>query len=452
MNELKFPKNFTWGTATSAYQIEGGWNVDGKGLSIWDDFVRRKGKIDNGDNGDLGCNHYNLYSKDIDLMSDLGYPNYRFSISWPRVVPNGDGSVNPKGLEFYDRLVDKLLTKKINPFVTLYHWDLPSKLQESGGWMNRATAERFADYSEIVINKLGDRVKNWITINEPWIIYVTGYILGVHPPGFIRPYSSLKVVHNLLLAHGLALERIRSNFPKSKVGITNALSPVQYFKWNCGEKTVARAHAIQNSMWMDPIFKGRYPSVIEEEIYSQNRRNIHPGDLQIISKPTDFLGVNHYTRSIVRAAPIPLFRFIPVKPKYKDAEFTSMDWEIYPKGIKDLLDWIRKEYGNPTIFITENGVAFKESPSSDGIVHDHNRIAYLKEYLTNIYHSIQEGSDVRGYFVWSFMDNFEWQAGYEKTFGLVHIDRDDPNFKRTPKKSADWYSNVIRKNGFQYIE
>ncbi|MCC5814404.1 MAG: beta-glucosidase [Leptospira sp.] len=443
---MKFPKNFVWGTATSSYQIEGAMEQDGKGLSNWDDFVSKKGNIKNGDNGNIAADHYNRYEEDIKLMKSLGYPSYRFSISWPRIQPTGSGDVNQMGLDFYDRLVDNLLKHKIRPFATLYHWDMPLNLHKEGGWMNRSTVERFAEYSEIVVKKLGDRVRDWITINEPWIIYVTGYMLGVHPPGKIRPYSSLKVAHNLMLAHGLAMEKIRLHSPKSRAGITNALSPVQSWNWKRGNKTVERANAFINGIWLDPIYKGRYPIVIEDEIFSQNKGNILPGDLKIISQPTDFLGINHYTRSLVRWSPVPLFRFLPVTPKYKGVEYTSMGWEIYPKGIKDLLDWVRTEYDNPPIYITENGAAFYESPGEDGIVHDQNRIHFLKSYLQNIHHSIEEGSDVRGYFAWSFMDNFEWHYGYEKTFGLVHVDYKSKELTRTPKDSAHWYGKVCREN------
>jgi len=442
-----FPKNFIWGTATSSYQIEGGKLQDGKGLSNWDDFSSKKGRIHNGDTGDIAADHYNRMEEDLRLMKSLGYPAYRFSISWPRVQPGGK-SWNPKGLDFYNRLVDSLISKKIQPFVTLYHWDMPKELADAGGWMKRETVHKFGEYCEYIVKKLGDRVKHWITINEPWVIYVCGYMLGIHPPATFRPYSGLRVAHNLLLAHGTALERIRKFSPSSQAGITNALSPVVSSSWTGGSKTVQRANAIQNRIWMDPIYKGRYPSEIEKEIYSQNKGNIFPEDLRLISQPTDFLGVNHYTRTIVRWAPVPLFWFLPVKPKYKGVEFTNMNWEIYPQGMKDILDWIRKEYGNPPVYITENGAAFREFPSQDGVVHDEYRIQFLKSYLLNVHHAIGEGSDVRGYFAWSFMDNFEWHYGYEKTFGLVHIDYSSPKKTRTPKDSARWYARVCRENGF----
>lgn len=443
-----FPNHFLWGTATSAYQIEGSHAADGKGLSVWDEFVTRGKKICNGDRGDLGCDHYKKYREDVGLMKTLGYPGYRFSISWPRVQPNGVGAINPAGIDFYDRLVDELLSNNILPFATLYHWDLPWELEKTGGWMNRATAERFGDYTENVVQKLGDRVNNWITINEPWIIYVTGYILGIHPPGQFRPYSGFRVAHNLLLAHGLAVQRIRSINPESKVGITNALSPVHSYRLDRGEKTVERAHAIQNSLWMDSVFKGQYPSIIQDEILSQLGSCFQEGDMSTISTPTDFVGVNHYTRTIVRWAPVPIFRFIPVRPKYQGLQTTGMDWEIYPQGLKEILDWIRTEYGNPPVYITENGAAFQESPDTQGIVNDWERIRFLESYLTQVHHSIAEGSDIRGYFVWSFLDNFEWYYGYAKTFGLVHVDRSSHQLTRTPKQSAHWYSHVCQNNGF----
>jgi beta-glucosidase len=446
MSQYVFPKGFVWGTATSAYQIEGASDIDGKGPSIWDEFCKTGKKIKNGDSGALGCDHYNLFENDISLMQKLNYRAYRFSISWPRVLPTGSGEINPKGLDFYDRLIDKLLKSKINPFVTLYHWDLPLALEKSGGWMNRETSYKFAEYSELIIRKFGDRVKNWITINEPWIIYVTGYMLGMHAPGKICPYSSLRVAHNLLLAHGLAVERIRGFNKKLKVGITNALSPVDYYKLNGGIRTVARADAFQNALWMDPIFKGRYPAEIEDEVFSQNKKNLQPEDMRIISQKTDFLGLNHYTRTIVRSAPIPLFRFFPVKPKYRGVEFTSMGWEIYPLGIRRVLEDIRSNYGNPEVFITENGVAFQESPDETGYINDTNRINYLSAYLKEVHRAIQDGSRVSGYFLWSFLDNFEWQEGYAKTFGLVYVDRKSGRFDRVPKASAHWYSQLIRQN------
>ncbi|MDZ4727568.1 MAG: GH1 family beta-glucosidase [Leptospira sp.] len=449
MITLKFPKNFIWGTATSSYQIEGGILDDGKGLSNWDVFSKKKGKIKNSDHGDIACDHYHKYKEDVNLLKKLNIQSYRYSISWPRVLPNGVGSINQKGLDFYDRLTDELLKNNILPFVTLYHWDLPQKLEDLGGWLNRDTADLFGDYTEIIVRKLGDRVKNWITINEPWIVMIAGYVLGAHAPGLRRPFSAFKVAHNLLLAHGKSLERIRSLSPKAKAGITNALSPVYSNRRDKETNVVKRANAIMNKLWLDPIFNGKYPDEIESLVHSQNKGNIKDGDMKLISAKTDFLGINHYSRMIVRRFPIPVFKFIPVLPKHTSAKFTTMGWEIYPEGFYDLLKWVKEKYANPPIYITENGISLNDT-LKENTVNDPDRIQYLKDYLLSMSKAMEEGVDVRGYFVWSFLDNFEWQEGYEKKFGIVYVDRNDPNLKRIPKDSAKWYAKVCKENGFIY--
>ncbi|MCP5495478.1 MAG: beta-glucosidase [Leptospiraceae bacterium] len=448
MNNIVFPKDFVWGTATAAYQIEGAYKEDGKGSSIWDEFVNKKGKIKNGDTGDIACDHYHRYKEDIELMNSLHYPAYRFSTAWSRIFPEGKGEINHRGIDFYDKLVDFLVSKNITPFVTLYHWDLPSALEKTGGWLNRNTSKYFADYAETVVKKLGDRVTNWITINEPWIITFAGYIYGAHAPGFKKPFSSFKVAHNLLLAHGMAVERIRNLNPKLKVGITNAPLPIYSYRLDKDLKAVKRANAIINKLWLDPIFKGEYPEEIRKYVYSQNKGNIEENDLRLISQKTDFLGINNYTRMIVKSMPFPIFSFRPLQPSYKGVKFTSMGWEIYPHGFFDLFMWLKSEYNNPTVYVTENGASFYEKLENNRLV-DTNRIEFLKEYLFSLHKAIQKGCDIKGYFVWTFLDNFEWQEGYEKTFGLVHIDRKDPNLKRTPKESAFWYSEVCQKNGFR---
>ncbi|MDX1961136.1 MAG: GH1 family beta-glucosidase [Leptospiraceae bacterium] len=447
--EIIFPKNFLWGTATSAYQIEGAFDQDGKGFSNWDIFTKKKNKIKNFDNGDIACDHYNKWEEDIELISKLNIKSYRFSISWSRILPLGKGLINSKGLDFYEKLVDKLLKLDIIPFITLYHWDLPFELEKDGGWYSRQTSHLFADYTEIVLNRLGNKVKNWITINEPWIVMMAGHVLGAHAPGNFRPYSSLKVAHNLLLAHGLAVQRIRKISPESKVGITNALTPVYSNTLDKESKSVSRANALMNKLWLDPIYHSKYPDEILDSVISQNRKNLFPEDLKIISEKTDFLGVNHYSRMVVKNFLLPLYSFFPVIPKYEGIKLTSMGWEIYPNGFYDLLIWIKNSYQNPPIYITENGVSLKES-LVNGKLDDPERIDYLKEYLFNLKKAIAKGVDVRGYFLWSFMDNFEWQEGFEKTFGIVHIDRTSPDLKRTPKESAYWYSKLIKYNSFQY--
>jgi beta-glucosidase len=449
MLKLQFPKNFLWGTATSSYQIEGGAFEEGKGLSNWDVFTKKKGKIKNFDNGDIACDHFHKYKEDVALIKKLNIHSYRFSISWPRVIPNGIGQVNQKGLDFYDRLVDELLRKQILPFVTLYHWDLPNALEEKGGWLNRDTAYHFADYTDVILKKLGDRVKHWITLNEPWIVMVAGYVLGAHAPGLRKPYSSLRVAHNLLLAHGLGLERIRSHSPKAIAGLTNALTPVYSNQLNKEGKAVRRANALMNQLWLDPLYKGKYPTEIESAVLSQNKHNIKDGDMELISRKTDFMGVNHYSRMIVKSIPFPLFRFFPVLPAAESTQFTTMGWEIYPQGFYDLLKWLAKEYGNQPIYITENGIS-QTDVVKDGKVEDPSRIQYLKEYLLSMLKAMEEGVDVRGYFLWSFLDNFEWQEGYEKQFGIVYVDRQSSDLKRIPKASAQWYAKVCKDNGFIY--
>lgn len=449
MKKVLFPENFTWGTATAAYQIEGGFDVDGKGLSIWDDFSHKKGKIKNGDTGDIACDHYHKFEEDTKLMKSLGYPNYRYSISWTRILPEGKGRINQKGIDFYNKLTDSLLEKKITPFVTLYHWDLPLALHKEGGWYNRETAYRFAEYTDIVTRVLGDRVKNWITLNEPWIVMVTGYVLGVLAPGYRRPFSSMKVAHNLLLAHGLAMPVIRKNVKNSNAGITNAFSPVHSYRMDKDLKARKRADAIMNRLWIDPIIKGKYPEEIQKSVESHNKKTNLSEDLKIISAPTDFMGVNNYSRTIVKGVWLPLYNFLPVTPNYQGVKFTSMGWEIYPNGLYEILKMLQNEYGNPPVYITENGVAFYE-PKEPKTIQDDNRIQFLKDYLFQVHRAIIKGANVKGYFVWSFMDNFEWAEGYEKTFGLVYVDKNDPNLKRYPKKSASWYSKVIKDNGFEY--
>ncbi|MCB1156124.1 MAG: beta-glucosidase [Leptospiraceae bacterium] len=449
MQKLEFPKEFVWGTATAAYQIEGSPKEDGKGESIWDRFSHTRGKIRTKETGDIACDHYKRYKEDIALMAELGYSAYRFSVSWPRIMPNGKGPVQKRGMDFYDRLVDELKQKNIEPFLTLYHWDLPQKLQEEGGWLNRDTASYFADYTEEMVKKLGDRVKFWITLNEPWIFTVLGYFLGVHAPGLRKIFRFYKVAHNVLLAHGLSLAKIRAVNKSVRVGITNALSPVHSHRLDKYSHSVTIANAVMNRLWMDPIFLKKYPTAIERKVLAQNKGDIHPEDMKIISAPIDFLGVNNYSRTIIKPLPIPVYPFVPVTAFYPGVKLTEMGWEVYPDGLYQILKWIKEEYGNPPVYITENGVAYKDKLENTKIS-DPERIDFLKKYLSSVHRAILEGADVRGYFVWSFMDNFEWAEGNAKTFGLVHIDRTSSDLKRYAKDSAYWYSDVIKQNGFQF--
>ncbi|MCX7023395.1 MAG: GH1 family beta-glucosidase [Spirochaetes bacterium] len=443
---MKFPDGFTWGAATAAYQVEGAWNEDGKGRSIWDDFCRKPGKVRNGDTGDLACDSYHRWPEDVKLLQEGGFGAYRFSVSWPRVQPGGRGRANQAGLDWYSRLVDGLLEAGIEPWITLYHWDLPSSLQESGGWYERSTAEAFADYADVVAHALGDRVKRWITLNEPWVVTACGHALGIHAPGFRRPYSALRVAHCLLLAHGLAVPRIRAASPGALVGLTNNLSVVDGVRIDRPpSKAARRFDAIANRMFMDPVFNRRWPTEIAGAVDRQAGRNLRPGDLELIGVPIDFLGVNNYSRTIVKASPLPLYSFLPVRPAYGHAAFTSMDWEICPEGLYRLLMGIARDYGNPPVYITENGAAFEERPDG-GVVRDGNRIDYLRAYLSQAARAAAEGCSLRGYFVWSLLDNFEWAEGYARTFGLVHVDYEGGTLARTPKDSYRWLAQVIGRN------
>ena len=450
---MEFPKNFVWGTATAAYQIEGAWNSAGKGTSIWDDFAHAPGKIKTGESGDIACDHFNKYKEDIKLMKKLGYPAYRLSLSWPRILPEGRGSVNRAGIDFYKRLMDELRKAGIKPYVTLYHWDLPSALQKEGGWYSRKTAEAFARYAEIAAKEFGSLPEAWITLNEPWIVTVCGHILGTHAPGHKNILKLFTVAHNLLLAHGYGVQAIKSALPKAKVGITNALQMVDDVRRDRQGGQVARADAIFNRLWLDPIYKKRYPENIQRLVSMLNGKNIREGDMDIIGAPIDFLGVNNYSRTVVRKMPMPLQNFASVRPRYDGAGFTNMDWENYPEGMYRLLMRIARDYGNPPVYITENGIAIKESPETvrvgkTEVMYDKARVAYLRDYLSAVWRAAQDGVDVRGYFVWSFMDNLEWAEGTEKTFGLVSVDFSKPDRPRKPKYSALWYSNVVKNNGF----
>jgi len=448
MKKIIFPKNFKWGTATASYQIEGAWNEDGKGLSIWDTYSHMKGKIRDNTNGDVACDHYHKFEQDIDLMSKLNVNSYRLSTAWTRIIPDGTGQINEKGFDFYDRLIDKLLTKKITPYVTLYHWDLPQKLQDKGGWLNRDTSKYFADYAEIVSARFKDRVQNWITLNEPFIAMLCGYLVKEHAPGLFKPLSLYKVAHNLLLGHGMAVEKLRSVSKKFNIGLANAMTVI-YPNSEKDLKAANTAEAVFMRLFMDPIFKGKYPDAISKMVKLQNWNNMKHGDMEIISQKIDFIGINHYSRTLVEKSLRPIYPFNPVTPSYEGVKFTEMGWEIYPDAFYKLMKWIKDEYNNPPIYITENGVACPDQVVK-GKVADNDRIEFLTNYLTALHKAISEGVDVKGYFVWSFMDNFEWAFGNAKRFGLVHVDYD--SLKRTMKDSGKWYSTVCKINGFSVNE
>lgn len=443
----EFPDDFMWGTATASYQIEGGAYEDGKGPSIWDHFSHIPTKIYGGDTGDVACDHYHRYREDVTNMKEIRLKAYRFSISWPRVIPEGKGKINESGLEFYDRLVDALLEAGIEPFVTLYHWDLPQRLQENGGWGNRDTVGYFKDYAALIAHRLGDRVHHWITHNEPWVVSFLGHAFGVHAPGVMDFSLALQVSHHLLLSHGEAVTVLKDiGDEKTRVGITLNLSPIHSASQKKEDIEAAKIYDGNLNRWfLDPIFYGAYPPDMLDH-YGEKAPRILPGDLGTISKKIDFLGVNYYTRHIVRYDPrqriLKISSVVPEK-----AELTDMGWEIYPSGIYELLKRVQNDYSPEAMYITENGAAFPDVPDSKGKVEDERRINYLREHFCFTHKAIQEGVRLKGYFVWSLMDNFEWAYGCSKRFGLIYVDY--PTQRRTFKKSAHWYRTVIQSNSVE---
>lgn len=439
MNTYRFPSNFLWGAATASYQIEGAWNEDGKGESIWDRFSHTPGKIKNGDTGDVACDHYHRYPEDIALMRQLGLKAYRFSISWPRLIPNGMAPVNPAGLDFYDRLVDRLLAANIQPFATLYHWDLPQALEDKGGWRNRDTASYFADYTAVAVKRLGDRVKHWATFNEPAVAAFAGHFWnGGHAPGLNDFKIAIQVVHHILVAHGLSVQTIRSVESNLQAGIVLNIWPHEPASGHPEDAKAAEKAWQQSSevTFMDAIFKGHYPQPAWQSA-GENRPQVAPGDMALICQKLDFLGINYY-------APMRISTSGKPPERLEASEYTEMGWEVHAPAMYRMLTLLNRDYRLPPLYITENGAAFKDEVSADGKARDPRRIAYLRDHFIETHKAMQEGVDLRGYFVWSLMDNFEWAEGYGKRFGLIHVDYE--TLKRTLKDSAEWYAGVIREN------
>jgi beta-glucosidase len=435
----RFPADFLWGAATAAYQIEGAWDEDGKGESIWDRFCRAPGNIADGDTGDVACDHYHRYMQDVALMRQLGLRAYRFSISWPRVLPDGRGPVNEAGLGFYSRLVDGLLADGIQPFVTLHHWDLPQALQEQGGWARRETCLAFADFAALMVNRLGDRVRCWTTFNEPRVIMLNGHLLGSHPPGIRDVETADLVGHHLLLAHGLAVQAMRSAAAGLQLGIVLNQSGTHPAGDSAAEAAAAeRAWQEDETFFLDPVFKARYPAAISDRT-ERIASSIRDGDLALISQPLDLLGLNFYSRHLIGAQ-----GQVVLPPA---GEFTEMGWEVHPPALRQLLNRMHADYPLPPIYITENGAAFQDAVAPDGRVHDERRLEYLRQHLVQLRLAMQDGVDVRGYFVWSLLDNFEWTFGYSKRFGIVRVDY--PTQVRTIKDSGHWYSRVIAANAVE---
>jgi len=427
-----FPSTFVWGTATAAYQVEGAATEDGRGESIWDRFSATPGNVANGDTGAVACDTYHRYAEDIRLMRTLGIGAFRLSVAWPRILPEGRGPVNRAGLDFYDRLVDDLLANGLDPYVTLYHWDLPQALEENGGWPVRDTVDAFTEYTEVVVARLGDRVRHWITQNEPWVISWLGYGLGVHAPGRTSDSDALAAGHHILLAHGRAAEVLRREAPDSEVGIAVDLVPM--YPFSDTEADIEAAHredGFRNRWFLDAVLGRGYPEDMLER-YAEILPPIADGDLETIAAPLDFLGINYYTRNVVRAG--------VGEVATEGAEHTDMGWEVYPDGLRDLLVRLHAEYELPDLYITENGAAFPDS-RNNGTVPDPRRIAYLGGHLDAVASAIADGVPVRGYFLWSLLDNFEWAFGYSRRFGIVYVDFE--TLERVPKDSFAWYRDFI---------
>jgi beta-glucosidase len=444
--KIQFPDKFLWGAATAAYQIEGAWNEDGRAESIWDRFSHTPGKVTKGENGDVACDHYHRWPQDVALMAELGLKAYRFSISWSRVLPDGRGNVNQKGIDFYSRLVDGLLEKNITPFITLYHWDLPQALQDAGGWLNRRIIDWFAEYAAVVYRALGDRVQNWMTINEPNVFSTLGYRLGYHAPGVQDPATSFQVLHHLYLAHGAAIRTMREVLPSGKIGIVPAL--VQNYPATDSPEDIEAAHQrnMMDQSLIEPLMRGQYlPQQLDYLDSIGARPVILDGDMELISTPADFLGINHYFSYFVSAKHGD--GFVPPKP---GLPVTDLNWPIYPNGLRDMLIRVTKEYGSMPIYITENGAAFNDQVSPDGQIHDTRRVEFLRGFISALGEAIEAGVDVRGYFVWSLMDNFEWNKGYDPRFGLIYMDYTTQ--KRIVKDSGRFYADVIRANSVNLSE
>jgi len=443
---LVYPEGFLWGAATSAYQIEGAWNEDGKGESIWDRFARWPGHVLNGDTGDTACDHYHRMEADVALMAELGLPWYSFTLAWTRLLPQGRGAPNPRGLAFYDRLVDTLLARGIQPKATLYHWDLPQALQDEGGWPAPATAEAFAEYARLAFDRLGDRVKIWATFNEPWVAAFLGYGHGLHAPGLCHAQAAYQSAHHMLLAHALAVQVYRQGNYGGKIGLILNLNHILPASQRPEDLAAAeRVYAETHRIFLDPLVHGRYPEAFYAWLGPHAPRR-QAGDLARIHGTYDYLGINHYNTDTAAYDVHASWLKARLRPYTAPGwGFTTMNWGVNPAGLRAELRDLQENYGNPEVYITENGCALPDQPDENGFVADWERIAFLRAHLREVHAAIQQGARVRGYFVWSLFDNFEWERGYTQRFGLVRIEYN--TLKRIPKQSARWYGEVIRRNG-----
>jgi beta-glucosidase len=433
---MTFPKEFVWGAATAAYQIEGGAHADGRGESIWDRFCATPGKVQNGDSGDAACEHYFRWREDLDLMRHLGLAGYRFSIAWPRIQPDGRGAPNPKGIDFYRQLVEGLLEREIRPLATLYHWDLPQALQDAGGWTSRDTVDRFVAYANVVFESLGDLVSDWITHNEPWVTSFLGYGTGTKAPGVRDWRAALTAAHHALLSHGRTVASLRAQQPGARIGITLDLTQVY------GEPEAARRLDGHHNRWfLDPVLRGGYPADMVD-LYEERLGElgfVRDGDLAEIAAPIDFLGVNFYRPTVVRlqeeSGPVGVEALPDEEP------VTAMGWTVQPHALDELLVRLKADYGDVPVVITENGAAFDDRLDGGDVIEDPRRVEYLRGHLAAVERALHAGVDVRGYYVWSLLDNFEWEHGYSKRFGIVYVDY--PTQRRVPKRSALWYRDLI---------
>jgi beta-glucosidase len=453
---IQFPRNFFWGAATAAYQIEGGWNADGKGESIWDRFVHTPGKIKNGDTGDVACDSYHRWQEDVALVQAMNLNSYRFSIAWTRVQPTGSGAANSKGIDYYSRLVDALLAARIRPLVTLYHWDLPQLLEDAGGWPVRDTAWRFADYAELVGRALGDRVSDWLLFNEPLAFTYRGYLEGTHAPGRRNFFDFLRATHNVNLAQGEAFRSLKAVCPAARIGTSLSMSPCDPATDSEEDRVAAeRAHAITNLWFLEPALKGRYPEAFT--YLPDIAMKIRSGDLEKMRAPLDFIGINLYYRTIASTPGAferishPQQWVFPVKVAGGEkGQRTDFGWEVWPQAMYDMVTRITRDFNRPVIEITENGCAYNDAPGGpNNIVNDTRRIEYNQQYLQALARAMADGADVRGYHSWSLMDNFEWSEGFSQRFGLTYVD-----FKtqqRTIKESGRWYAKVAAANALPAV-
>ncbi len=450
MKNFRFPDGFTWGTATASYQVEGAWDEDGKGESIWDRFSHASGKVANGDTGDVACDQYHRYKEDVALMKQLGFRGYRFSISWPRIFPAGKGQVNQKGIDYYNRLIDELLANGIQPFPTLFHWDLPQALQDAGGWSNRDIVGHFTAYAETCIKALGDRVKNWMILNEPWVFAFMGYLYDAHAPGVRDSSLAMRASHNVNLSHASAARAMRAVGTAEAIGTAFSTSAIYPASDSAEDRAAAeRQHGWTNDWFMRPIMKGEYPNAYVDQERALSRMEVRPGDMELVKEPLDFIGVNLYSRTIV--ADSEDRRNLGTRPIPGPGPRTDFNTEVWPAAIYRQLMRVSKDYAGVPIFITENGCSYDDRPGPDGRVHDDRRIAYYRGYIGQVARAIDEGADVRGYYAWSLIDNFEWAMGYSQRFGIIDCDFENGQ-KRTIKDSGYWFRDLIAKNQINYDE